>query len=99
MSRIIRHAQPMKVIVWLDMEGIGYPAKTLKMYRRLLEEFDNVGVCLQAYLKRTHKDILSLLPDNPKIRLEKGAYVQPENLAYTKHEDINSHFKKLLTLL
>ncbi len=98
-SRIIRHAQPMKVIVWLDMEGVGYPAKTLKMYRRLLEEFDNVGVCLQAYLKRTHKDILSLLPDNPKIRLVKGAYEQPKNIAYEKHEEINAHFKKLLTLL
>jgi proline dehydrogenase len=98
-SRIVRHAQQSKTIVWIDMEGNGYASKTLKMYRRLLEEFDNVGVCLQAYLKRTHKDILSLLPDNPKIRLVKGAYVQPDNVAYTKHEEINAHFKKLLTLL
>lgn len=98
-SRIVRHAQVTKTIVWIDMEGAGYASKTLKMYRRLLGEFDNVGVCLQAYLKRTHKDILSLLPDEPKIRLVKGAYEQPENAVYTTHEQINANFKKILTLL
>lgn len=98
-SRIARHAQETKTIVWIDMEGQGYASKTLKIYRKLLEEFDNVGICIQAYLKRSHKDILSLLPDNPKIRLVKGAYVQLPTLAYQKHEEINAHFKKLLTLL
>ena len=98
-SRIVRHAQPLKIMVWVDMEGHTYTAKTLKIYRRLLEEFDNVGICLQAYLKRTHKDVLSLLPDEPKIRLVKGAYTQPHTLVYSKHEDINANFKKLLTLL
>ncbi len=98
-SRVVRHAHALKIIVWIDMEGSGYTTHTLKMYRRLLSDFDNVGICIQLYLKRAKRDILSLLPDEPKIRLVKGVYPQKSELTYHTHAQINENFKQLITLM
>lgn len=98
-SRVVRHAHAMKTMVWIDMEGSGYTTQTIKVYRKLLSEFDNVGVCIQVYLKRAKRDILSLLPDEPKIRLVKGVYPQRSELTYHSHAKINENFRQLITLM
>jgi proline dehydrogenase len=98
-SRVVRHAHELKIMVWIDMESSSYTTQTLRIYRKLLQEYDNVGICIQAYLKRARKDILSLLPDEPKIRIVKGAYPEKSEAVYTSHRQINGHFKQLLRLM
>src|SRR5215831_2784235 len=70
--------------VWIDMEASNYVDVTLDLYRRALGEFPNVGVCLQAYLYRTNEDIGKLLPLRPSIRLVKGAYMEPPEIAFPR---------------
>lgn len=84
----------------LDMENTPYTDKTLKVYRRLREEgIDNVGVVLQAMLHRTEKDVLDLREYRPSIRLCKGIYREPRNLAWGGREEIRDSFKRLLRLI
>jgi proline dehydrogenase len=65
------------------------------MYKRLRKKFANTGVCLQAYLYRTAKDIEDLLPHAPALRLVKGAYMEPKNIAYPEKSDVDANYLKL----
>ena len=67
--------------LWIDMEASGYVDVTLSVYRNLLATHPNTGICLQAYLHRTAADVHALLPMKPSIRLVKGAYAEPANVA------------------
>jgi proline dehydrogenase len=78
--------------VWIDMESSAYVNATLGMYRRAITAFPNVGVCLQAYLFRTKGDLAGLLPLRPAIRLVKGAYAEPPNVAYPKKSDVDENY-------
>src|SRR3989442_5650444 len=69
-------------IVWVDMEASNYVDATLDLYRRALKTHPNVGICLQAYLHRTEDDLAKLLPLRPSIRLVKGAYNKPPEIAF-----------------
>jgi proline dehydrogenase len=86
--------------LWIDMESSEYVDATLEIYRNAQRTHGNVGVCLQAYLHRTPLDINELAKLHPGIRLVKGAYREPANVAVTSKEDIDRHFleigKKLL---
>ena len=57
--------------VWIDMEGSAYTDTTLELFRRACEKSTNIGICLQAYLRRTAKDLEMLLPSAPAIRIVK----------------------------
>ncbi len=67
--------------VWIDMEGSAYTTKTIDFYKKIKSEEENVGLCLQAYLFRTHEDLNELIKINPSIRLVKGAYNEPHDIA------------------
>ncbi len=81
--------------VWIDMEGSAYTDATLDLYRDLKPEHDNLGVCLQSYLRRTEADLESLLPLAPRIRLVKGAYAEPPDLAYPSKGDVDARYRAL----
>jgi proline dehydrogenase len=81
--------------VWIDMEQHACLDRTLTIYRRLLSDFPNVGVCLQAYLYRTKDDLQSLLPLGGGIRLVKGAYREAATVAYPKKSDVDANFLAL----
>jgi proline dehydrogenase len=81
--------------VWIDMEGSAYTQPTVELYRRLKQDHTNVGLCLQAYLKRTYGDIEALLPLEPRIRLVKGAYAEPAEIAYQKGRNVDANFLAL----
>jgi proline dehydrogenase len=85
--------------VWIDMEQHAYVDATLKIYRRILSDFPNVGVCLQAYLYRTPNDLRSLIPLGGGVRLVKGAYREPNDIAYPKKRDVDKHFLTLAALM
>jgi proline dehydrogenase len=91
LKRIIQHAGP-KSTVWIDMEASPYVDITLELYRRARMAFPNVGVCLQAYLYRTPRDIAALMPLGPAIRLVKGAYQESPDVAYPEKKDVDAHF-------
>jgi proline dehydrogenase len=83
--------------VRIDMEQSQFVDPTLRIYRRLREDgFDNVGTVLQAYLYRTPGDLESLLPLSPNLRLVKGAYLEPEQVAYPRKTDVDAVYEKLL---
>src|ERR1051325_6644401 len=72
--KLAARADQARSFLWIDMEESRYVDATLDVYRRAKAEWPNVGVCLQAYLRRTPKDLDALLPIAPAIRLVKGAY-------------------------
>jgi proline dehydrogenase len=79
-------------VVWIDMEASNYVDATIALYRRALQEFPNVGLCLQAYLRRTRADLASLLPLRASIRLVKGAYSEPPQIAFPIKTDVNENY-------
>lgn len=91
---LIEHADS-KSTVWIDMEDSSYVDATLDLYSRLRAEFSNVGVCLQAYLYRTEKDLESLMSISPNIRLVKGAYREPPDKAFPRKQDVDENYFKL----
>lgn len=82
-------------IVWVDMEASNYVDATLDLYRRALTAHPNVGVCLQAYLHRTKDDLTKLLPLRPSIRLVKGAYNEPPEIAFPRKQDVDENYFEL----
>jgi proline dehydrogenase len=62
---------------------------------RAIDRWPNVGICLQAYLYRSVADLESLLPLGPAIRLVKGAYMEPPELAYPRRRDVDANFYAL----
>lgn len=98
--RLVRRAAERGDTVWIDMESGEYVEPTLEIYQRTLRESPNAGLCLQAYLHRTPDDLENLLPLGPSIRLVKGAYREPPELALQKPDEIDEAFLKLsVTLL
>jgi proline dehydrogenase len=78
--------------LWIDMEGSAYTEPTLALYRKLRETHSNIGVCLQAYLRRTRADLEALLPLGPAIRIVKGAYAEPADIAYADKREVDENF-------
>ncbi len=97
--QIVEEADRQKNLVWIDMEQSGYVDRTLGIYRRVRSSFSNVGVCLQAYLYRTQKDVEDLLPLKPAIRLVKGAYAEPATIAFPKKADVDANYFALSRLV
>ena len=78
--------------VWLDMEYSRYVDPTLDLYRAIRADHPNFGVCLQSYLLRTPDDLESLIPIGPAIRLVKGAYAEPPEVALPVKSDVDQAF-------
>ncbi len=96
MRGILREAEPRGVFVRMDMEDSPRVDATLRLYKALREEgFTGVGVVLQSYLYRTEKDLLDLLPYKPNLRLVKGAYREPKEVAYGDKRLIDAEFLHL----
>jgi proline dehydrogenase len=91
------HAAQQDRLLWLDMEGSAYTDATLDLYRSLKESHPNIGICLQAYLRRTPADVHALLPLKPAIRLVKGAYDEPSSIAFRRKDEVASAYQSLCT--
>jgi proline dehydrogenase len=88
-----RHGQLLRI----DMEQSAFVDATLRIYRRLREAgLDNVGTVLQAYLHRTPDDLAALLPLKPNLRLVKGAYLEPPDVAIAHKADVDAAYGRLL---
>ena len=95
---IVARAASNHGFIRIDMEDSPCTDMEIELFRKLKVEFPgNVGLVLQSYLKRTHRDIENLMDlhnsTNPlNFRLCKGIYVEPEAIAYKKYEEINRHY-------
>lgn len=79
----------------LDMEQSRYVDATLAIHRRLRQHFGCVGFVLQAYLRRSMDDLQSALPLQPNLRIVKGAYLEPPELAYPRKRDVDDEYVRL----
>jgi len=98
LSRLIG-CSPSGKTVWIDMEQSSYVDATLELYRRAREQDADVGVCVQAYLRRTEDDLRKLVPLGGAIRLVKGAYNEPEDVAFPQKSDVDENYFRLTQLL
>ena len=97
---VVEDAASRRNFVRIDMEDSSTTDETLRLYRELREEgSDNVGVVLQAMLRRTQSDIAALAELKPSVRLCKGIYVEPSDLAYQNYEAVRASFVRGLEAL
>lgn len=90
---VIRKARDYGSFVRLDMEGSAYTQRTLDMFKRLHAEFGkHVGIVLQAYLYRTKDDVEDMIKLGARVRLCKGAYLEPPEVAYPEKTDVDKSY-------
>lgn len=100
-ARICECARDLNNFVRIDMESSAYTDRTLGIFRKLWHElgYRNVGVVLQAYLYRTVNDVKEMNSLGARVRLCKGAYNEPESVAFPKKSDVDANYAKLTKLL
>lgn len=98
-ARLIGEAKKLNIFVWIDMESSKFTQSTLNLYRSLSKVHGNVGVAIQAYLKRSAKDLDDLLAVEGKVRLCKGAYRESSDIIIGSKESIDQNFFDLMKVL
>jgi proline dehydrogenase len=95
-SRIVARAAEYDNFVRIDMEGSDYTARTLAIYRRLRQKYNNVGIVIQSCLRRSRGDVSGLINEGiGHFRLVKGAYDEPAALAFTEHQQVTWELNEL----
>jgi proline dehydrogenase len=95
---ILTDAKAWAIPVTIDMENTPYTETTLRIYRTMRDEygFDNVGTVIQSYLRRSEADMRELAAEGAHIRLVKGAYLEPPELAFSDKAEVDSSFVQLM---
>ena len=99
LERIIERVQTMDGFLWMDMEGSRFTDGTLDMYRRSLAKYAHVGVAVQSNLRRTLKDVESLLDVGGIVRLVKGAYREAPPVGTANRRETDANYHRILELL
>lgn len=99
LREIVGHAKQLGNFIRVDMEDSQYTQRTLDLVRRVRQELENVGAVIQSYLYRSEKDVRELLAARVRIRLCKGAYLEPDSVAFKAKRDTDANFVKLMKLL
>ncbi len=100
LAQVVEQAAAYRNRVWVDMEGSAYTERTLDLYRRIRQRFDNVGVAIQAYLYRSRADVESLIEEGIAcLRLCKGAYDEPPSVAYPVKRDVDENLIRLARMM
>jgi proline dehydrogenase len=95
LQRLVDRAAERQNFVWLDMESSPYVDPTLNLFRRTRARSPRIGIAIQAYLHRTAQDVESLLPLGAAIRMVKGAYLEPPDVAFPRKADVDENYYKL----
>jgi proline dehydrogenase len=88
-----------RAAVMIDMEAHEYADRTLEVYGSARSRYPNVGVCLQAYLRRTVTDCRAVARPGAIVRMTKGAYLEPSDVALQSRRDIRRNFARLTSTL
>jgi proline dehydrogenase len=97
--KILAKAEEEGRFVWIDMENSPYTESTVDIYRELLGTHKDLGLCLQANMKRSENDLRDLLPRGGKIRLVKGAYPENGEVAFKRRSELSANYLRLMRLL
>lgn len=98
-KEIVEKAKGLNNFVRIDMEDSPYTEKTINLYKKLRSEYTNLGIVLQAYLKRTTSDVITLNKLSTNYRLCKGIYIEPGTIAYKDRQEIRDNYLKSLELM
>jgi proline dehydrogenase len=98
MRQIVSKAKAIGTFVTIDMEDSNYTQATLNIFKTLREEFDSVGIAIQAYLHRSEEDIRALVAMGATVRLCKGAYKESPEIAFQQKRDVDANMIKLARL-
>ncbi len=96
LRRILDKAREYGNFVRIEMEDYSHCQLTLDIYKELRKEYDNIGTVLQAYLYRTEKDLEELNAYNANLRLVKGAYNEPADVAFPKKSDVDKSYENMI---
>lgn len=95
LRRLTAEAEAIGTVVEIDMEQSSFVVDTIDVYRLLHSDFPGLRLAMQTYLRRTPVDLETLAPLRPKVRLVKGAYSEPEELAFQKRREIAAQYRFL----
>lgn len=93
---LVKRAAEYKNFVRIDMEDSPFTDKTLNLYKRIYADYKNVGIVIQAYMKRSIDDVVALDKIGTNYRLCKGIYVEPAAIAYKGKQEVRDNYLKLL---
>lgn len=95
-AHVLCRARQHSIFVRVDMEGSEYTQRTLDLVADLRREYDNVGTVVQSYLYRTPEDVEMLIAGRTRVRLVKGAYLEPPSVAYPRKADVDEQYVRLM---
>ena len=98
-EQLVRRARDRNGFVRIDMESSEYTERTLRMVNDLHAQYETVGTVIQAYLRRSEKDIETLCRQGIRVRLCKGAYLEPAEVAFQAKSDVDRNFVHLMRIL
>jgi proline dehydrogenase len=99
LAELARKAEELDLFLWVDMESSKHTEETIDIYLDLLEETEKVGVCVQCYLRRSMDDIERIAEAGGKVRLVKGAYDEPEDIAFKDKKVVDINFRRMMQYL
>ncbi len=95
LEAIVRRADELGMFVRIDMEGSDYTERTIGLFRRIHDLYPaSVGIVLQSYLYRTDRDLDEMIERGARVRIVKGAYKEPETVAYPHKSDVDDAFRR-----
>lgn len=95
-ERVVKEAKHLGNFVWIDMELPSTVDATLNLYEKLYKKYGNVGICIQAYLKRSEDDLKRLLKHRVPVRLVKGFY---KNSDFRTWRSVTANYSKLMEMV
>ena len=98
-EQLVRRARDRNGFVRIDMESSEYTERTLGVVHHLHAQYKTVGTVIQAYLRRSEKDIETLCRQGIRVRLCKGAYLEPAEVAFQAKSEVDRHFVHLMRIL
>jgi len=99
LQEVLRFASEKDIFVWFDMESSAYTDTTIETYLEFLQRFKGLGLAIQAHLKRTDVDLKRILDSGGIVRLVKGAYDEPQDIAYKSRDEVQERYSQLMRVL
>ncbi len=96
-TEVLEHAKSLGIFVRIDMEESAVTDITIKIFEKMRKNY-NVGIVLQAYLRRTESDIIRLTEEKTNFRICKGIYIEPESIAFKGYQEVRDNYLKVLRL-
>lgn len=99
LTKILSRAKPLGTFVWIDIESSQFTTVTIDSFLESRKTYDNVGIAVQAYLRRSEEDVSRILDSGGSIRLCKGAYNEAPAIVYKRRSQIDEHYSKLMRIM